>query len=282
MGGGPVKILLAMPGTRENQERFWADAIVSQGLEDVTELCFQANGKWNDQYPHDLIATHTLEQIAEEQYDFTRVRIDDDYQPKPYTHCFLDYEPKKPDLEGPDSAWLWSKMVGGFDDTDTAVLNAMRSGVRKATGGLDYGVYRVPALPKRPVTAHDKFVVDSARDIVTPCEWSWLRCYPQGEINRMNIAEYWEQLDTQHAALSKYGAKVVPWLWPAYTQTEGEAINTAAIALDLLNRVAEIDTVGVWVDLNHESAARVQTDNAVAIAPHLRRFADAGRPQGND
>ena len=72
-----MSIILAMPGKRENQERFWQRCILDTGLEFYTQLAFQANAKWNDKYPADLLAAFDdPSHIALEQYKHTKSRFD--------------------------------------------------------------------------------------------------------------------------------------------------------------------------------------------------------------
>lgn len=268
-----------MPGHRDRpelQEQFWNEAIVATGLEPFVELCFQANGKWNDKYPADLLGEMEPDHIALEQYKHTLVRFDDGYIPKPYTHCFLDYEPKK------ERTWLGDKLNDGFNDADLDALAQMRRGVQEATDGLPLGAYRLPVLPKRPLTDDDKFYATSPREFAESLDWQWLHCYPQGEINIGNVQQIGKQVGTHYKALSKYGKRVVPWLWPSYRLSVAEADNYGKWMVGVLKQIPGIDTVGVWVDLNKANASQIQTRNMIAIAPHLRAWMGTSynAPQG--
>ena len=261
-----MKILLTMPGHNDRpelQEQFWAEGIVDTGLEPFVELCFQANGKWHDKYPTDLLSEFTPHHNALEQYKHTLVRFGSGFIPKPYTHCFLDYEPKQ------DTTWLGDKIKHGFNDADLDALAQMRRGVQEATDGLPLGAYRLPVFPKRALEDRDQFSVTSPREFAESLDWQWLHCYPQYTLDISNIQQYGLQVGTHFRALSKYGKRVIPWLWPSYSINKNEAENYGRWTVPVLQQLEGIDTIGVWVDLNQPSASAIQTRNMIAIAPHL-------------
>lgn len=267
-----MRLLLCMPGQPKYQDPFWRSAIVDEGLETSTDLCFQANAKWNRDYPEDLLAEMTPGQIATEQYEHTRVRLDDDFMPKAYTHCQLDYEPHKNELRGPESSWLWSKLVDGTTTDDIEVLSQMRRAVQEATDGLPLGMYRYTTLPKREfVQETDTRLITSAQPFASTLDWIWMHCYPQGELDRENISDWQHQLATHFGALSKYGRRVVPFLWPSYRLSTEGTLNYAAPTLETLRRIPGVDTIGIWVDLNVQGPATQQTRNVKALGSHLRR-----------
>jgi hypothetical protein len=264
-----MKIILAMPGHNDRpelQEQFWSRGIVATGLEPYTDLCFQANGKWNDLYPTDLLGSMEPDHIALEQYKHTKVRIDSGYIPKPYTHCFLDYEPKQ------ERTWLGDKLNDGFNDADLDALAQMRRGVQEATDGLPLGAYRIPVFPPKPLKDGDQFLATSPREFATSLDWQWLHCYPQGRIDLENVQYVGKQIGTHFKVLSTYGKRVIPWLWPSYRIGQAEARNYGKWTIDILRELHGIDTVGIWVDLNKPNASEIQTRNMIAIAPHLRAW----------
>jgi hypothetical protein len=266
-----LSIILAMPGKREHQERFWQKCILETGLEFYTQLAFQANAAWHDEYPADLLARYDdPKRIAQDQHKHTLPRFASEYQPKPFAYTFLDYEPDKPLERGPESAWQWLKIVEGFNDADTDALAQMRRGVQEATGGLPYSIYRTPTLPREG--AVEPFVVKSAREITDGCEWVWMHAYPHGEITQDNIGEWADKLKHDFGALSKLGRRVIPWIWPAYTMTTREALIYGAATIRALRDTPGIEHIGVWVDCNHANATEIQVRNFVAIAAYLREF----------
>lgn len=144
-----------MPGKPEYQREFWKQAIVDTGLEIYTQLAFQANAKWGDTYPGELIASKDdASDIAVEQHYHTHVRLDDGYQPKPYKYTYLDYEPEK-HVDGNIDTWLEHKLENGYDDRDIEVISQMHKGVSKATNGLPFSVYRTPVIGvRKPIETH--------------------------------------------------------------------------------------------------------------------------------
>lgn len=272
-----MKLVLAMPGNKDRldlQEAFWQRGIVDTGLEPRTELCFQANGKWGETYPDELLAELTPDHIALEQYHHTRVRFDDGFQPKPYTYCLLDYEPDKT-IEGQRTTWLGDKLTDGYHDADIEVLTQIRRGVQEATDGLPLGAYRTPVLPKRAIIIADKHRASTADNFAESLDWHWFHCYPQGEIRISNIQAYGRQLESHFRTLSRYGMRVIPWLWPSYRLDEHEAEMYARWTLPILSRLPGIDTIGIWVDLNSPTHAETQTKNMQAIAPRLLELMEA-------
>ena len=277
-----MNIILAMPGKQANQRRLW-DWFIDAGLDQHTALAFQANAKWHDQYPADLLAAHPdHDSIAHEQYNHTRVRLDDDYQPKPYAYTYLDYEPKKPHLTGPDSAWGWRKQEDGFSDDDTKVLAQMRRGVQEATDGLPFSIYRTPVL--KSTKAPDPAIVKSARESLEPCEWVWMHAYPDRQLLHSTIGEWHDNLVRQFGALSKLGRRVVPWVWPSHSLTTDQAAVYGAATIKSLTMIPGITHLGIWVDCQRETTTDRQIANLESMKPYLRQFVehDAGEPQGTD
>jgi len=271
-----MKLLLCMPGKATNQRPFWESAFVNTGLDEHTSMAFQANGKWNNQYPEDLISSLGLDKIAEEQHYHSRVRLDNGYIPKPYTHTFLDYEPRKRDLSGSESDYMWSKLEYGFNETDEIFLHKMRRAVQKATGGLPYGMYRTPIFPKTAINNEEHSInIESPEKIVSEMDWVWMHCYPQDNIINGDIIGYWEQLTTTHAALKKSGKKVIPWIWPSYDLNTTDAVKYGAAVSSMLSYIPGIDTIGIWADMNQTGASMKQNQNMAAIAPYLKRIIDS-------
>jgi len=269
-----MKIVLAMPGSKRRmnlQESFWQRGIVDTGLEPHTTLCFQANGAWAKSYPEDLLAYMDADAIAAEQYRFTSVRLDDGFQPKPYTHAFLDYEPKKRH-DDPPSSWQGNKYRDGYNAHDLEALAAMRRGIQKATDGLPLGSYRNPVLPKYTLTDADGFRAESIRPFAESLDWQWLHCYPQYILGPGNIARYGAQVATHFNALSEYGKRVIPWLWPSYQITASHAENYGRWVVQTIAQLPGVDTVGVWVDCNQPNATEKQIENMTEIAPYLRAW----------
>jgi len=261
-----MSIILAMPGVQENQERFWNRCIMDTGLEFYTKLAFQANGKWNDQYPADLLIEYPeAGHIALEQYKHTLPRFTNEWRPKPYEYTYLDYEPKKP-----DGSWVGDKLNDGLNDADVEALQQMRRGVQEATDGLPFSIYRTPPLPhNRDI---DEFAVKSAHEIAEHCEWVWMDAYARIEITQATIGDNHDRLIRDFGALSKLGRRVIPWVWPSWRLDEHQALVYGAATIKSLTHVPGIDHIGVWVDCNHASVTDAQIDRFISIAPYLRKF----------
>jgi len=269
-----VSIIVAMPGKPENQERFWKRCILDTGLEFYTQLAFQANAKWRDKYPTDLLAEFDdPSHIALEQYKHTLTRFASEYQPKPFAWSYLDYEPRKERDDGSREHWLSHKMSDGFNDADTQVIKEMRRGVQEATDGLPFSIYRTPPLPhNRDI---DEFAVKSAHEIAEHCEWVWMDAYARIEITQATIGDNHDRLIRDFGALSKLGRRVIPWVWPSWRLDEHQALVYGAATIKSLTHVPGIDHIGVWVDCNHAGVTDAQIDRFISIAPYLRGFMES-------
>lgn len=267
-----MSIILAMPGKAENQERFWDRCILGTGLEPVTELAFQANDKWSDVYPADLLARFDdHSHIALEQYKHTLPRFRSHFQPKPFAYAFLNYEPEKTFLDGTDSAWVWSKMDGGFNDTDIEAIAQMRRGVQEATDGLPFSVYRTPPIPYNAPA--EPFVIKSAREIAEHCEWVWQDAYLRGDpLTPETVGAWHNKLVRDFGALSKLGRRVIPWVWPSQRMSVQTAMGYGAATCKSLATIPGCQHIGVWVDCNHASVTDAQIGRFISIAPYLRGF----------
>jgi len=270
-----MSIILAMPGVQENQERFWNRCIMNTGLEFYTQLAFQANAKWKDKYPTDLLAEFDdPSHIALEQYKHTLTRLDNQFQPKPFAWTYLDYEPRKERGDGSREHWLSHKMSDGFNDADTQVIKEMRRGVQEATDGLPFSIYRTPPLPhNRDI---DEFTVKSAHEIAEHCEWVWMDAYMRGNPLAPDTVGAWhDRLIRDFGALSKLGRRVIPWVWPSWRLDEHQALVYGAATIKSLTHVPGLHHIGVWVDCNHASVTEKQITNFLAVADALRDFMES-------
>lgn len=269
-----MSIILAMPGKPQYQRAFWQQAIVDTGLEFYTQLAFQANGRWNDTYPSELIeANEDPSHIAVEQYNHTRVRLDDDYQPKKYAYTYLDYEPKKY-IDGNRETWLEHKLNDGYDNADIEAIKQMRRGVSEATDGLPFSVYRTPVIgARKPIETHK---LKSAHEITDMCEWVWMDAYPRlAPYTHDNLGQWHDKLVRDFGSLSKLGRRVIPWIWPSYRINETQAQIYGAATIKSLKMIPGVHSIGIWVDCNVEVSARRQTKNTIAMAEYLRDFMES-------
>lgn len=264
-----MSIILAMPGKQENQERFWQRCILDTGLEFYTKLAFQANGKWNDKYPPDLLIEHPEDgHIALEQYKHTLPRFNNEFQPKPFEYTYLDYEPKKP-----DGSWLGDKLDDGLNDADVEALQQMRRGVQEATGGLPFSIYRTPPIPvSKPAKP---FVIKSAHEIAEMQEWVWMDAYPRATLTHANMSDWDDKLKRDFGALSKLGRRVIPWVWPSYAIDPTQAAIYGGATIASLKQIPGVQNIGVWVDCNHEAVTDKQINNFLAMADALRDFMES-------
>lgn len=262
-----------MPGNKDRielQGQFWQRAIVETGLEPYTDLCVQANGFTNKEYPPELVYENSTDDIAVKQYNHSKWRVRDGYQPKPYTHAYLDYEPHKRELSGPESSWQWLKQSEGYDDDDTHAVWAMLRGVQMTTDGLSMGMYRTPILPERELALKDTDKAKTATPIIKRLGWVWMHCYDQGVSfeDGVQIFDYFNQINDHYATLSAFGKPIVPFIWPSHGMSESVADQYARLNIEALKWYG-FDHMGVWVDLNHASSAEKQTNNMIKIAPRL-------------
>ena len=265
-----MSIILAMPGKREHQEQFWQRCIMETRLEFYTELAFQANAAWNDMYPGELHLEYPRKNhIAVQQWRHTRSRFRSEYQPKPFTHVYLDYEPyrKKPDGTRYDW-WLNNKAHDGYSKYDHRALREMCMGVLKGTSPhLAYSVYRTPTLPtRRNIEAH---VVKSARASTDLQQWVWMDAYIRDD---NNWDDYRGRLVRDFGALSKLGRRVIPFIWPKHSLTPSESQEYMKHAVDALSGIPGCNHIGVWVDCNHRNVAERQINNFLAGSDHVREF----------
>lgn len=266
-----------MPGEKLHQQRFWQEAFVATGLADLTDIKLQATALSHTLYPDQLLARYgSGSAIAEAQYHRTFSRVDDDWHPKPPIYVDADYEPFHTYLPSrdPNSSHQWMKIVEGYNPTDTIVYNAIRRGVREVVGGLSFGFYRVPTLPKQPLTRADRRRARSAKKIVAGCEWVNLHLYPGDKLTRHNIATYLKQIQTHDTALRKLkrGINVLPQIWPRADMTTDEVLSYVVPTLTLLNLVNDYRHLNIWVDTRDSDKVDAQIQHMQALAPYLLTY----------
>jgi len=266
------KILLAMPGKPHHQQRLWNECFKDTGLAEHTEICFQANAKWNDKYPQELLQTFTPTEIAEIQYRHTRVRTDDDWNPKPPVKCYLDYEPHKPELQGPESSWLWKKIEQGYKEEDNIVVRSMMRGVQEATDGLPLSVYRLPALHKKKLNTRELLLpIKTSKKLVNQMSWVWMDCYNKEPITREKLVDQYERLSSHKKRLRRTGKEVIPFVFASYDMTERDARISTAVTIMMLKQL-NFRTIGVWANMSFEDSIERQMVRMKDQVQYLQQF----------
>lgn len=283
------RLLLAMPGETAHQRSLWERAFVATGLDAHTDICRQGNAyhRWNQLFPAEVLKAYTPAQVIDEQRKHALWRIGNWLTPKPYTHSFLDYEPKHVGLNGHTHTWQQDKIELGYDRDDLAALALMLIGERQASPQTKHSTYRLPCLADRTLTGDDATRGQTARSYTDSLDWVWMDCYLRSRdtLSLRSIKAYRDRITTHHAYLATLGKPIIPFIDPRYKpfdtrQARAYIGPTIRFLLDLPG----VDTLGIWTDqrdtneqgLSKDHHASRHADNLIASQEFLHAWIEGG------
>ena len=280
-----TRIMITSPGKLDQQERFHSEAIKNNGLRVAYKK--QANALSHTMWPADLYARYgTVENLAEAQYDYTRRRMNDTYNPEgePITHVDCDYEPFRQHEVGPASSHQWDKLINGYNTIDEWAYRGLRMGIKMATDGLKFGFYRSPTLRTNKFGWHEKRVVKSARDIIAPCHWVNLHGYPSHKyLYGMSESSFFSVTQNQDKYLRKYdpSIEVLPQVSLNLTMPRSVVVRHNIFAISCYTRIYPYAHINFWVDCSDAgdmSAEQKVTEQIERMNQILDALNTAGSP----